>query len=66
MAIPFSTTFKPILGIKLWRTLVFGGYPVDNPLSALQKRSKSEEENETVEHKKREPIVGSLVANTIK
>jgi hypothetical protein len=39
---------------------------VDNPLTALQKRVKREEENEDFGHKKREPIDGSLVANKIK
>jgi hypothetical protein len=42
------------------------GQPVENPLTALQERAKREEENETFEHKKREPIHGSLVANRIK
>ncbi|SRR6266700_1772537 len=42
------------------------GQRVENPVSALLERAKREEENKTFEHKKREPIDGSLVTNTIK
>jgi hypothetical protein len=39
------------MGITLWRTHLAGGYPVDNPLTALLERikeyeGKKEEENE--------------------
>jgi hypothetical protein len=55
---------NPVENSRLW--WINCGQPVDNPLAALQKRVKREEKNETVEHKKREPINGSLVLNRIK
>ena len=55
---------KAVENSRLW--WINCGQRVDNPLTALQKQVKREEENEDVGHKKREPIDGSLVANRIK
>lgn len=55
---------KGVENSRLW--WIDCGQRVDNPLTALQRRVKREEENETFEHKKREPINGSLVLNRIK
>jgi len=55
---------KAVENFRLW--WIDCGQRVDNPLTALLEQAKREEENETFEHKKREPLIGSLVANRIK
>jgi len=67
---PFIHHFRAKFGDKAVenspRRWINGGQRVENPLTSLLERAQSEVEHEDFEHKKREPLIGSLVADTTK